>query len=155
MRILIVEDHEATAASLRKLLAEKIPGVVCRTVATLQEGLDCAKEFGANVTLLDLGLPDVARDQVIASIPLFPPPVICLTEMDDPDFIIEMACYDNMAQNFFSKKFLRTLIFGYGGDKLVEAIMKAHWRHARPSEQAKRLHAQATKIEQVLHEQPR
>ncbi len=154
MKILIIEDHEDSANALCSLLKKKMVNVECVIAGTLSEGLALAKTITPDITLLDLGLPRVSIEEVIESIPLFPPPVICLTDMNDPDSSIEKMCWENLAQNFFSKKFLRSLLYEHIGDKLVESITKANWRRKLPTDAARKLH-QACQTNENLHEQSR
>lgn len=104
MIILIVEDNEATAETLTKLLVRAESSLEVFCVGTLAEGLAKSIELKADVTLLDLCLPDVKTWRETAqAIEKFHPPVIVVTDMDDPE--VDVECYKHGAQNVFSKRF--------------------------------------------------
>ena len=142
MDILVVEDHEASAKALALMLERKI-GQTARIhiASTLAEGLRVAREIKADITILDLNLPDAEVHDVIRSIPAFPPPVIVYTDLEDPDSKLEIECYANCCQNFFSKQSLRREIYDFSGAQLVSAITKAHWRRTLPKPEARQLQA--------------
>jgi DNA-binding response OmpR family regulator len=142
MKILVVEDHQDSAQALCRLLTSRLGGTVeCKIVTTLKESLQVAIEYDADITILDLNLPGSTVIEVIESIPYYPPPVIVVTDLDDPDHNIEIACYENEAQNFFSKSVLRSTVVTKEGAELLSAITKAHWRRALPSEKARAIRA--------------
>jgi DNA-binding response OmpR family regulator len=146
MKILVVEDHEESAQALCRLLTSRLGGTVeCRIVRSLRESLDCAIEYDADITILDLHLPGSTVNEVIESIPYYPPPVIVVTDMDDPDHNIELRCYENEAQNFFSKDILRSTVMSKEGADLLSAIIKAHWRRVLPSAKAKAIREKMTR----------
>lgn len=141
LKVLVVEDHEDAARAMCNLLTRRLGGTVeCEFATTLSDGLAKAIKFNADITILDLMLPDKSVQEVIESIPHFPPPVIVVTELDDPDHEIELSCYANEAQNFFRKAQLRSTIVSKEGAALVSAITKAHWRRVLPTDRARRIH---------------
>lgn len=62
MRVLLVEDNEAAAWGLTRLLSRK--GFVVKTAAGGAEACDVAEAFVPHVVLLDIGLPDMDGYQV-------------------------------------------------------------------------------------------
>ena len=131
MRILIVEDHKASADALCRILVKRIEGCECTVAGRLDTGLKLARERRHDITLLDIGLPDAGSDQVIISIPLFPKPVIVITDLED--YEVELKCFAYEADNFFTKKRLRETIDTNEGADLIRAITNAHWRHSMPA----------------------
>ena len=104
LRILIVEDDPAQSAAIEARLHERVLSalqirieiVVARTLAAAL-GMAAA----ANVTILDLGLPDSAPADTAAAIPRFRPPVIVLTGHEDTALVA--LCYHNLARHVFVK----------------------------------------------------
>lgn len=140
MKILIVEDHKEHADALCRLLTKRMERVDCKIVHTLEEGLRESIDFRADVTLLDLCLPGSSIHEVIHSIPKFPPPVIVVTDIVDEDQQIQLECYAYRAQSFISKGTLGNILASFPsqieGDKLVSAIINAHFRTVMPSKRA-------------------
>lgn len=132
MKILIVEDHADTAQVVAKILAMKLQAEVS-VARTLSEGLALSNQMVADITILDLCLPGTEVNAVIESIPLFKPPVVVVTDLDDEEGLIEIECYKHRAQNFFSKEWLRQQIVENSGAALVAAITRTHWRHSLPT----------------------
>jgi DNA-binding NarL/FixJ family response regulator len=58
MNVLIVDDHPLIQEYLRGAVARAFPDAVVRSVGTLREALEEAKERLPELVLLDLGLPD-------------------------------------------------------------------------------------------------
>ena len=108
--------------------------VECRIAYNLADGLAMALDFGADITLLDLHLPESTVSEVIHSIPLFPPPVIVVTAEDSNEITIE--CFRYQAQNVLTKKALLERIDSLSKrietDKLIRAITDAHFRNILP-----------------------
>lgn len=140
MKILIVEDHKDHADALCRLLTKRMETVDCKIVCTLDEGLRESIDFQADVTLLDLCLPGSSIHEVISSIPKFPPPVIVVTDIVDDDQQIQLECFAFRAQSFISKGILGNILANFPsqieGDKLVSAIINAHFRTIMPSKRA-------------------
>lgn len=139
MNILIVEDHFASAKALSSMLEKKFnlekKTTTCYIAGTLADGLEITNSSDhpvMDITIIDLCLPDKQVNEVIESIPLFTHPVIIVTSLDDPDFALEIKCYEYCAQNFFHKNDLRREIFEHKGAALMDAITKAHWRDRLP-----------------------
>lgn len=55
-RLLVVEDHEDTLATLERLLTRR--GYAVRTATTIAEALEVAAEYSFDVLVSDIGLPD-------------------------------------------------------------------------------------------------
>lgn len=91
-----------------------------------------------DITIVDLCLPDAGIDEVIKSCPLWTHPVIIVTDLDDTNHEIEIRCYENCAQNFFTKAELRREIYENLGADLISAITKAHWRERLPQQKKQR-----------------
>lgn len=103
MRILIVEDNTATVETLTKLLKRAESTLEIFHVGTLAEGLEQSEKLHADITLLDLCLPD-AQDWMTTAraIEKFHPPVIVITDLDDPAVVA--ACHKYGAQQVFEKR---------------------------------------------------
>ena len=149
MNILIVEDHEPYAKTLCLLITEKM-GAECFMASTIEEALDITKITRIDITLLALSLPInkgskelMPLNEVIASIPLFPPPVIVVTDLKDDDGLIEIECYRNWAQNFITKDGLRDGLGKFKGAELIKEITKSYWRNVLPDQSVKIMHEQA------------
>lgn len=146
MNILVVEDHEPSAKALCLLMSEKM-GAECFIASTIDEALKITQTTKIDITLLDLCLPikkgsndRMLLKDVIASIPLFPPPVIVVTDMDDENGMIEIDCYRHWAQNFLTKESLRDGLGRFKGAELIKEITKSHWRHVLPDDSVKIMH---------------
>lgn len=64
MRVLLIEDDEATAASLRLLFSSE--GIVCDTVESGEEGLEVSRLYNHyDIVILDLMLPDMNGYEVL------------------------------------------------------------------------------------------
>lgn len=134
MKILIVEDHLPSAEALKKLLEVRMEAVEIEIATTLKEGLSKAVSFHADVTLLDLQLPDASIQEVIHSIVKFPPPVIVITDHDEDDIVLE--CFRYRAQNVLTKAALRerldSLESTFQANALIRAITNTYLRSVAP-----------------------
>lgn len=105
LRILLIEDNgdqrRSLAALLQRRIAERITlaQVEIITASLLQEGLGLAAT--ANCTVIDLDLPDSDRQNTIACIHMFRPPVIVTTGDDDRK--TETDCLSAGAEAVFVK----------------------------------------------------
>lgn len=119
LRILIVDDDFNGASSLARLLTLRITieqrPLEVTMVQTMEEGLKYAAL--ANVTILDLDLPDSTPSQTLDAIRLFRPPVIIMTGHDDA--ILRAQAKINGAEAFMVKG----QIIGLCGI-VIEAILK-------------------------------
>jgi CheY-like chemotaxis protein len=136
LNILVVEDHKEVARALCRLITKRIPFAECRLAYTFQDGLRMANEVRADLTLLDIHLPDATLDEVVTAIPQFPEPIVVVTEMDDPDGLLMEYCFAYGAENFFSKRNLLKTISTWDTEmtsrQLVLSIASAHFRHVMP-----------------------
>jgi len=131
MRILIVEDNKASAATLSKLLKKNSDSVDLdvRTADTLAEGLHLSNTSypPADITILDLSLPDSPDwHDTVKAIPKFHPPVIVMTGFDL--VTVELECYAFGAQDVFSKAAAVKMI-----DVVMRAITSARLRTVAPT----------------------
>jgi hypothetical protein len=98
-----------------------------------------AHEEKADLTILDIHLPDADLDIVVTSIPKFPKPVIVVTEMDDPDGVLMAYCYAYHAENFYAKRNLIKIISTWDAEmtsrQLVSSIASAYYRSVMPNMQ--------------------
>lgn len=103
MKVLIIEDDPANLLGISRLVQAswKLDSVTLEIVgvATLADGLK--ESADANVTILDLGLPDAEIIEVIQSISKFPPPVIVITGHDSPE--VTASCMLHGAAHVFVK----------------------------------------------------
>lgn len=122
MKILLVEDHKETANRLGALLqkAEGVSEVVI--CGTLADGLAKSNDLKADITILDLMLPDVKSwRETVAAIPKFHPPVIVVSELSDPE--ISEQCFLAGAADYLNKRTALGLIA-----LLISAITSARMR---------------------------
>lgn len=106
MRILIIEDDEAEASNLGRILGKLLE---CEAIVagTLEVAWDILGSFDTDAILLDLSLPGSSVDQTAESLSLMTekhPPVVVLTGMtglraDE----LRIRCIDNGAYNFVQK----------------------------------------------------
>jgi CheY-like chemotaxis protein len=136
LNILVIEDYAPVAQTLCRLVSKRIPFATCRISGTFADGLEKANSQKADLTILDIHLPDVDIDTVVTSIPKFPRPVIVVTEMDDPDGVLMAYCYAYGAENFFAKRNLLKIIDTWDAEmtsrQLVSSIASAHFRNTMP-----------------------
>ncbi len=66
IRVLIVDDHELVADSLRRLLSDEEDIEVVAAVGTGADALTAAEEYGPDVVLMDFQLPDADGTDVAA-----------------------------------------------------------------------------------------
>lgn len=136
LHILVIEDHMEMAAALCRLITQKISFAQCRMAHTFADGMRMAHETRADITILDIHLPDATLDEVVTSIPKIPRPVIVVTEMDDPEEILMNYCYAYNADNFYLKRNLLKIITSWDAEmtarQLVSSIASAHFRHVMP-----------------------
>lgn len=129
MKILIVEDNPDSLEGLKRLVEVtwRISDIDLQItgVNTLKEGLELANE--ANVTILDLDLPDSDMASTILAIDKFRPPVIVLTGTDDPNVI--KSCVANGADHVFVKGSAIRLV-----SAIFESLQKDIVRRAKERE---------------------
>jgi DNA-binding response OmpR family regulator len=128
MKILIVEDDPEQSEILAKLfLRAGGSGFQVECAHTLREGIMASFSFKADVTYLDLLLPDVKdwRETVRAIPEFFPPVIVLAANLNDE---IELECYKYHAQNVFEKvRDIRLII-----PNLLSTGASAHLRRNAP-----------------------
>lgn len=92
LQILIADDHEVARRGIRALL-ENHPGwEVCAEAKDGREAVDLASKVKPNVTLLDIGMPNLngleATRQILASFPEMP--ILILTMQDSDNVVREV-----------------------------------------------------------------
>ncbi len=105
MKILLIEDHAATARSIQSLILSQIKGVEIEVASNLDAGIRIALDWRADITVLDPGLPGISREDALSRIKEFPPPVIVVTGYQDNGELLKLA-YSNGALGFFEKRSL-------------------------------------------------
>jgi two-component system nitrate/nitrite response regulator NarL len=140
LRVLIVEDDDKTRAALTTVLAAH--GLTIHAaVATGREAL--AKAVGAEVALVDLGLPDMSGIDVIAALRSHNPglPVLVHTVNEESEALL--AALRAGAHGYLLK--------GTGAKELVEALRAVVSGHAPISPQvARHLVTRFHKTEEAL-----
>jgi len=113
IRALVIEDSEADAALLQKML-EKTPDANFTTtrVGTLADALASLAVASFDVVLLDLGLPDSRGSETLTRLRQSQPdvPVVVLTGLDDEDAGI--AAVQKGAQDYLVKGSLAASMLG-------------------------------------------
>ena len=123
MRVIVVEDEERVASFIAKGLEGA--GYVTEVVGTGQAALDLVRERGADLILLDVGLPDIDGFAVLSALRKSDPgtPVIMLTARGDVPSRVRGL--DLGADDYLAKPF--------DFDELIARI-RAQLRHSRQPE---------------------
>lgn len=134
MKILIAQHNPESSEAFCNLLADRMEYIKCKVATTLQEALsESDAHFRADITLLDLILPDASPQEVISSIHKFYPPVIIVSDIDDPASELMFSSFRHGAQNFLSRSALGakmdSLEAKIEANKLITAITNAHLRN--------------------------
>ena len=145
IKILVIDDEEVIASKLCWLITRRVPQVECETANNHADGLRMALAGKYALTLLDLRIPVSATDPtidvdlVVQSIPKFPRPVIVVTEMQDPEGILQDYCFAYQAENFFPKhRLIKTIDIWdaeMGARQLISSLGAAYLRSVMPSQQ--------------------
>jgi CheY-like chemotaxis protein len=143
LRILVIEDDKDAARALCRLITRRIPLSTCRVANNLEDGIKMCLDNEHDLTLLDIQLPLSAADptididQTVQSIPKMPPPVIVVTQMDDPSGILMEYCFAYGAENFFSKDHLLRIVETWDGEmkvrQIISSIASAYMRSKMPA----------------------
>lgn len=132
MKILIIEDNEEAAKGLCRLLHERMDFVDCKIAGTLAEGKLEAVAFQADVTVMDILLPDASREEVLESINLLPPPVVVVSALVDDDPDLAALCWAHGAKGVLSKRGLLDKIISLDGIiqkiRFIDAVTGSHLR---------------------------
>jgi DNA-binding response OmpR family regulator len=126
-RILICEDHRGSAEALSNVLQLLLKGAIVEIeiAETLGEALEKTHTFQADVTLLDLILPDSPTWQTtVAAIPKFWQPVFAITALDDENQEISKAVYAAGGKSLFRKPLVFKIV-----ELLVLSMIEAHARN--------------------------
>lgn len=129
IRILIVEDHSATADRIGRLLKRE-SSIDPKIVSTLAEALRASSEWLPDVILLDLILPDARTWQdTVSAIPLLRKPVIVITDVDSEE--MRVAAIRAGASDVFQKRTVITVM-----SVLISAAASAAARRQSMNEHA-------------------
>ena len=105
--VLIVEDHVTLRATLRDWLQNTVPGVSVLSAGSVEEALDTVAQVGADVVVMDIGLPGAngieGTRQIRARVP--DAAVVILSVVDDHAHIADAM--DAGAVAFVSKRRMR------------------------------------------------
>ena len=93
MRVLLVEDDEATAKSLDLMLSSEGYNLYATDLG--EEGLDLGKIYDYDIIILDLNLPDMDGYEVLKKLRLakVETPILILSGMNEPDDKIKGLCF--------------------------------------------------------------
>ena len=103
MRVLLVEDDEATAKSLDLMLSSEGYNLYATDLG--EEGLDLGKIYDYDIIILDLNLPDMDGYEVLKKLRLakVETPILILSGMNEPDDKIKGLCFG--ADDYLTKPF--------------------------------------------------
>ncbi len=125
-KVLIIDDHEPIRESLMRRVKQAWKSfdyeLEITAVSTLAEG--AAEASTANVTILDLELPDSSEQETIQKIPLFRRPVIVVTGSIDP--MVKLDCLSQGADYVLIKGHLESFIAVF-----FEALQRDIYRSAK------------------------
>ncbi len=65
-KILIVDDHYVVRQGVRSILAERPEWEICGEAGTGEEAVDAAATLRPDVVILDITMPEAARDLIVA-----------------------------------------------------------------------------------------
>src|SRR6202034_1818601 len=105
MRVLLVEDDSATAASIEMML--KAEGFICDTTDLGEDGLEIGKLYDYDIIILDLMLPDIDGYEVLRRLRAarVRTPILILSGLTDLDNKIKGLGFG--ADDFLAKPFDR------------------------------------------------
>src|SRR5437868_14457948 len=103
MRVLLVEDDSATAASIELMLRSE--SFICDTTQLGEEGLEIGKLYDYDIIILDLMLPDIDGYEVLRRFPAarVTTPILILSGLSGPDQKIKGLGYG--ADDYLTKPF--------------------------------------------------
>jgi len=137
-RILIVEDDDVIADEVGRALQSQ--GYVTSVASTGRDGLDLASSFGADLVVLDLGLPDLDGVQVCRQLRSTHPrlPIVMVTARDDDiDIVVGL---DAGATDYVVKPFTMAVLL---------ARLRAHLR--QPAGPAEVVTIGALRVDKAAH----
>ena len=104
IRVLLIEDDNHIREALRLCFRIYWPEAEVSYVAEGEQGLKLAKSQPADITLLDLGLPDISGFDVLTNIRTFSKtPVVMLTARRDKEEIVKAI--QSGANDYLVKRF--------------------------------------------------
>src|ERR1700720_1361356 len=103
MRVLLVEDDSATAASIEMML--RTEGFICDTTALGEDGLEIGKLYDYDIIILDLMLPDIDGYEVLRRLRAarVRTPILILSGLSELDHKIKGLGFG--ADDFLTKPF--------------------------------------------------
>src|SRR6185437_4277811 len=105
MRVLLIEDDSATAASIDMML--KSEGFICDTTDLGEDGLEIGKLYDYDIIVLDLMLPDIDGYEVLRRLRAarVKTPILILSGLNELDAKIKGLGFG--ADDFLTKPFVR------------------------------------------------
>jgi DNA-binding NarL/FixJ family response regulator len=152
VKILVIEDNREVAEGLCRLLHSRMEFVECKIVGTLAEGKRLAPEFQADVTTIDIVLPDATRQEVLEAINEIYPPVVVVSALLDDDADLAALCWTYGAKGVLSKRGLLEKIDSIQGiiqkARFIDAVTGSHLRATAPAQLAERQNGNAAPASQ-------
>ncbi len=123
MRVLLVEDDSATAASISMMLQSE--GFVCDTTDLGEDGLEIGKLYDYDIIILDLMLPDIDGYEVLRRLRAAKvrTPILILSGLSALDNKVKGLGFG--ADDFLTKPFERRELLAR-----IQAIVRRATRHA-------------------------
>src|ERR1700732_560424 len=117
MRVLLVEDDAAMAASIKMMLVKE--NFICDTTDLGEDGLEIGKLYDYDIILLDLMLPDIDGYEVLRRLRAarVRTPILILSGLGELDHKIKGLGFG--ADDFLTKPF-----YGRGRFSRVQAIVR-------------------------------
>ena len=109
MRILLIEDDDASAKSIELMLSDH--GFTSERSPLGEEGLEIAKLYDYDLIILDLMLPDLDGYEVVRRLrsAKIQTPVLMLSGLSEPDHKIkgfQLGADDYLTKPFYSKEMI-------------------------------------------------
>jgi two-component system, cell cycle response regulator CtrA len=132
MRVLLIEDHAATAQAIALMLESE--GFNVDATARGKDGVELARRYDYDVILLDLGLPDISGFQVLRSLRLsrVKTPLIILSALADTEHKIKAL--HGGADDYVGKPFQEEELVAR-----IHALVRRASGHAQPRIEVGRL----------------
>ena len=124
MRVLLIEDHRATAQSIELML--RTAGFNVYTTDLGEEGIDLGKLYDYDIILLDLNLPDMSGFEVLRALRVskVSTPVLILSGLASIENKVAALCFG--ADDFMPKPFHKDELVGR-----IRAIVRRSNGHAQ------------------------
>src|ERR687883_2144217 len=125
MRVLLVEDDSATAASIELML--RAEGFICDTTDLGEDGLEIGKLYDYDIIILDLMLPDIDGYEVLRRLRAarVHTPILILSGLSELDHRLKGLGFG--ADDFLTKPFDRRELLAR-----IQAIVRRSKGHAAP-----------------------